>query len=661
MAGFKRVLIANRGEIAVRIARTAHSMGFETVAVYSEADASSPHVEACGRAVCLGPALPAESYLSINRVIGAARQAGADAIHPGYGFLAENAALAEACDQAGIVFIGPSPEAIRVMGNKRAAKARADGAGVPVIPGYRGEDQSDERLAREAATMGVPLMIKAAAGGGGRGLRLVEHMADVKPALQAARSEAVSGFGDDELILEKLIVGARHIEVQVFGDRHGNVVHLFERDCSIQRRHQKVIEEAPSPALDDELRKRMGAAACAAAKAIGYEGAGTVEFLLDSESRFYFLEMNTRLQVEHPVTERVTGLDLVEWQFRVALAEPLPLAQDEIELSGHAIEARLYAEDPDSDFLPQSGTLCLWRPCAGTGARTDHALRGGLEISPFYDPMIAKVVACGQSREDARRKLVQALERTVALGVRTNKQFLIKVLEQQEFIEGRAATDFIDRHGDALTNAGAEIANPVWALAAALISTRIAHTGGWRLTGEAPSWLLELASGEAVVAADVAAREGGYVISCGEDVFVLEFEGQKPADGILRFSLDGVAQTAAFVFAGPVLHLEYADRALSFRQAEVGNSKAEEDGGNVLAAPMAGRIVEIRTEQGAAVTAGQTLAVLEAMKMQHEVRAGRDGVVETVHVGPGHQVSDRQTLVTLTQPTSQALQGEAGE
>ncbi|RMF12385.1 MAG: ATP-grasp domain-containing protein, partial [Candidatus Dadabacteria bacterium] len=403
-----RVLVANRGEIAVRVMRTARRLGLKTVAVYSEADADMPHVSAADLAVCIGPPQVAASYLNVEAILDAAKRTGADAIHPGYGFLSENADFAEVCAQHGITFVGPPVEAIRLMGNKRAAKVRMIEAGVPCVPGYEGEDQADETLIAEAQRIGFPLMVKAAAGGGGRGMRIV-HEADALPAaLRSARSEAKGAFGSDELILERAVIAPRHVEIQVFGDTHGNVIHLGERDCSMQRRHQKVVEEAPSPAVDPELRAQMGEAAVRAAQACGYVGAGTVEFLLDDERNFYFLEMNTRLQVEHPVTESVTGEDLVEWQFRVADGQPLPLTQEQVELHGASIEVRLYAEDPANGFRPQTGRIEALGWPDHPDVRIDTGVGEGNEISPFYDPMIAKIISRGPDREHARRALIAA-------------------------------------------------------------------------------------------------------------------------------------------------------------------------------------------------------------------------------------------------------------
>ncbi|MGH6777399.1 MAG: acetyl-CoA carboxylase biotin carboxylase subunit, partial [Bradyrhizobium sp.] len=441
---FFRLLIANRGEIALRIMRTARRMGLGVVAVYSDADRDALHVRAADAAVRIGEALPAQSYLNIAAIVAAAKASGADAVHPGYGFLAENEELAAACKDAGLVFIGPSAEAIKTMGNKAAAKEMMRRAGVPCVPGYHGADQGDDTMIEEAEKIGFPVMIKAAAGGGGRGMRLVAQRAAFPDALRSARSEAKASFGDDALILERAIENPRHIEIQVFGDVYGNAIHLGERDCSVQRRHQKLIEEAPSPAVSPELREAMGAVAVEAVKRLSYEGAGTLEFLLDPEGTFYFMEMNTRLQVEHPVTEAITGLDLVELQLRVARGEPLGLRQEEVAFAGHAIEVRLCSEDASRDFMPQSGTMARWQ--MPDGIRVEHALRSGSEVPPFYDSMIAKLVSHGATREEARARLICALEQTIALGVTTNQAFLMSCLRHPAFARGQATTAFIESH-----------------------------------------------------------------------------------------------------------------------------------------------------------------------------------------------------------------------
>ncbi len=446
MTVFSKILVANRGEIACRIMKTAKQMGIETVAVYSEADANAPHKKMADEVIAIGPSPAPESYLAIDKIIKAAKSTGAEAIHPGYGFLSENADFARACTDAGLIFIGPSAEAITLMGNKAEAKRYMIKAGVPCIPGYEGEDQSDTAFEAEAEKIGFPVMVKAAGGGGGRGMRLVSKPERLINALTAARSEAERSFGSAELILEKAILEPRHIEIQVFADGQGNVVHMGERDCSIQRRHQKVIEEAPSPAVSEELRARMGATAVAATKSIDYSGAGTFEFLLSQEGEYYFLEMNTRLQVEHPVTECITGLDLVDWQLKVAAGEPLPLSQEQISFSGHAIEARLYSEDPYKGFLPKTGILSNWQEAEGLGIRTDHGLESGYEVSPYYDAMIAKVIGFGNSREAARRNLHSALKNTVDDGLTTNRRFLMSCLSHDAFRKGEATTAFIETY-----------------------------------------------------------------------------------------------------------------------------------------------------------------------------------------------------------------------
>src|SRR3954466_15231502 len=474
---FFKILIANRGEIALRIMRTARRLGYGVVAVYSDADRDALHVREADQAVRIGEALPAQSYLRIDAIIAAAKASGASAIHPGYGFLAENAEFAQACRDAGLVFIGPSPQAIRAMGNKAAAKEIMQKAGAPIVPGYQGADQSDAVMVAEANKIGFPVMIKAVAGGGGRGMRLVADAAAFPDALRSARSEAQGAFGDGSVILERAIVDPRHIEIQVFGDRHGNAIHLGERDCSVQRRHQKLIEEAPSPAVTPELRARMGAVAVAAVKSIGYEGAGTLEFLLDQTGAFYFMEMNTRLQVEHPVTEAITGLDLVELQLRIAAGEPLGLRQEDVKFSGHAIEVRLCSEDAGHDFMPQSGRMAFWQ--MPDGIRVEHALQSGSEIPPFYDSMIAKVIGHGATREEARGRLIVGLEQLTAFGVTTNQGFLISCLRHPGFAAGEATTAFIGKYRDELLAPRADDSTDA-GLAALLLYVTNPHAPPWR-------------------------------------------------------------------------------------------------------------------------------------------------------------------------------------
>ncbi|MGE0424031.1 MAG: acetyl-CoA carboxylase biotin carboxylase subunit [Reyranellaceae bacterium] len=647
---FSKILIANRGEIACRVARTAHALGYRTVAVFSDADAGAPHVLACDEAVALGGTLVGQSYLNVEKLLAAARTSGADAVHPGYGFLSENAGFAQACADAGLVFIGPPPSAIDAMGNKAAAKRRMIEAGVPCVPGYQGADQSDANLIAEATKIGLPVMVKAAAGGGGRGMRLVADEAELAEAIAGARNEAQNAFASGELILEKAVVDARHVEIQVFADAQGNVIHLGERDCSVQRRHQKVIEEAPSPAVYGALRQRMGAAAVAAARAIGYVGAGTVEFLLGADGAFYFLEMNTRLQVEHPVTEMITGQDLVAWQLRVAAGEKLPLTQEEVTLDGHAIEVRLYAEDPYAGFLPQTGTVAAWRPAEGPGLRTDHGMRDGQAISPFYDPMIAKVIAHGASRAEAVRKLVRALEQTVVLGPTTNRHFLLRLLRHPVFAAGEATTDFIARHFDAAALAPPPPSELHWALAAALIfrqGTRgvTPSLAGWRNSNPVAT-IVRVSAGEARQDALVQGDGNRLAVSIGERTYAIEIGAE--AEIWLRVAVDGVQRRVQVLATDRGVLLDLDGRSMAF--ADVTHEPAQARDGaadGILRAPMDGRIVSVRVGAGDTVEKGQTLVVLEAMKMQHQIRAASAGTVATVSVREGEQVSGRAILVTL--------------
>ncbi len=645
---FKKILIANRGEITCRIIRTAKALGYRTVAVYSDADAQALHVALADEAVCIGPAPVRESYLNVAALLAAARRTGADAVHPGYGFLSENDGFAQACLDAGLVFIGPDPQAILKMGNKAGAKRLMLAAGVPCVPGYQGADQSDATLLAKAAEIGFPIMVKAAAGGGGRGMRLVEHPQDLAVALVSARSEAGNAFGSEELILERAVIEPRHVEIQVFGDKHGHIIHLGERDCSIQRRHQKVFEEAPSPAVTPELRARMGAAAVAAARTVNYVGAGTVEFLLDRDGHFYFLEMNTRLQVEHPVTECITGLDLVAWQIAVARGEPLPLTQEQVTLNGHAIEVRLYAEDPYAGFLPQSGDVAVWRPPEGEGVRVDHGLVSGQTISPHYDPMIAKIIAHGPNRDEARRRLVGALQRTRVLGLPTNRAFLEAVAQHPAFAAGDTTTAFIDQHfgGDALLRPQPDslalaLASTLWFEVTAAPDSR-----PWRSSGPA-RWPMLIGEGEHRHAVHITAHEAQrYTVEIGKARHSLTIVGREAET--LRFSADGVQRHAAAVFAGGLLHLEIGATSASFEDltyappaAAAGSAESR------VLAPMNGRVLAVFVQPGDVVSKGQRLAVLEAMKMEHQLLARRDGVVEQVAVRVGDQVPTRALLVSL--------------
>jgi geranyl-CoA carboxylase alpha subunit len=652
MTPFTKILIANRGEIACRIARTARDLGYRTVAVFSDADQGAPHVRLADEAVRIGPPAANESYLKVDALVAAARQAGADAVHPGYGFLSENAEFAAACAAAGLVFIGPAPAAIRAMGNKARAKVLMLAAGVPCVPGYQGESQADDALTAQAHRIGFPLMVKAAAGGGGRGMRLVAGPDDLSKALARARSEAANAFGSDEVILERAITDARHVEIQIFADRHGNVIHLGERDCSVQRRHQKVIEEAPSPAVSAELRARMGEAAVAAARAIDYCGAGTVEFLLDAGGQFYFLEMNTRLQVEHPVTEAVTGLDLVAWQLRIAAGEALPLEQHQVALEGHAIEARLYAEDPYRGFLPGSGTVIDWRPASALGVRVDHGLRPGQDVSPFYDPMMAKIIAHGATREEARRRLIAAIEDSIVLGLDTNRSFLLSVLRHEAFAAGAATTAFIDQHF-AAGSPGMQRPAPdarTLALAAVLLFDGPGGSGRsrpWFSSGASPAWPLRLGLGDAQHMASIAALGADrFAVTLGErtiDIAIVE----RLANGV-RYATDGLQRTAHHALHDGVLHLDLGGQTIAVREMvlEVGGL-SRKDASSRLLAPMNGSIVAVLGKAGDHVTRGQCIVVLEAMKMQHEIAAERDGVIETVSVKQGDQVATRQLLAVL--------------
>ncbi|WBY02339.1 acetyl-CoA carboxylase biotin carboxylase subunit [Ramlibacter tataouinensis] len=630
---FHKILVANRGEIALRIMRTAHRLGYRTVGVYSSADADSPHVAAADQAVCIGEPAPAQSYLNVDALLAAARAAGADAVHPGYGFLAENEGFAQACRDAGLVFIGPSPESIRAMGDKAAAKRRMAEAGLPCIPGYDGSAQDEQRLLQEAQRIGWPVMIKATAGGGGRGMRLARSAGEFPDLLRSAQSEASHAFGDGTVLLERAIESPRHVEIQVFADRHGQVVHLGERDCSVQRRHQKLVEEAPSPAVDAALRERMGAAAVAAMRAIGYEGAGTLEFLLDADGRFWFMEMNTRLQVEHPVTEALTGLDLVEWQLRVAAGEPLPLRQEQIRFDGHAIEVRLCAEDPAQGFLPQSGTLLRWQPPAGL--RVEHALASGCAIPPWYDSMVAKLVAHGATREQARRRLLRGLDELVALGVPTNQALLARCLQHPAFAAGQATTAFIAQHEAQLLGDGASPAAK--AVAAWLLVAdpqRPAHP-------LAPALALPLRfdlGGETVLAQVARTAPGCFAVRIGDEAHSLQVAALDV--GQAHVLVDGVQAQMPFVRQGDGLWFLFAGQPLHAvdrtRQPLRRGAGAASDGR--VRASMNGRVVAVLVEPGQAVQAGQPLLALEAMKMEHVHAAPVDGTVEAVLAAVGEQV-----------------------
>jgi len=657
MPAFSKILIANRGEIACRVIATAHRLGYRTVAVFSEADAEARHVQLADEAVCIGPAPANQSYLRIDSIIAAAQRTGADAIHPGYGFLSENADFARACATAGIVFIGPSVEAIRLMGSKRLSKLAMLEAGVPCIPGYEGAAQDDDTLTREAVRIGYPLMIKASAGGGGRGMRLVHEASELIPQLKTARSEAQNAFGSGELILEKAVLYPRHVEIQIFGDHHGNLVYLGERDCSVQRRHQKVLEEAPCPIMTPELRRTMGEAAVKAAASVNYSGAGTVEFLLDQNGDFYFLEMNTRLQVEHPVTELITGQDLVAWQIQVAEGRPLPLSQEQIQLNGHAIEVRLYAEDAAHGFLPQTGQVLRWEPAIFDGIRIDHGLQEGQTITPFYDPMLAKIIAHGATRDEARRRLIRAVEDCVLLGVQGNQRFLANLLKHPEFAAGKATTAFIGENLQDDPSLSPQLPSPTeLAVTAALLYQATAYAcapqpslAGWRNAGNAP-WRFLLKHSEQQYPVELSVIESGSqpllsakVGTCEIALRLLKTDGRWAT-----LELDGIRRRLAYHQDGEQLWLYGTNGNLEFSDIshQPADGKLTANSGS-LKAPMDGAIVEVLVSEGEAVGKGQLLLVLEAMKMEHPLKAGIDGVVRRVHVSKGDQVKGRQVLLEV--------------
>ncbi len=615
---FRTLLIANRGEIACRIMRTAQRLGIATVAVYSDADADAAHVAMADKAFRIGPPSPRESYLNRDAILEAATASGADAVHPGYGFLSENAEFAEACAAAGIAFVGPPAAAIRAMGLKDRAKALMAKAGVPIVPGYLGDDQSPEQLRKEADKIGYPVLIKAVAGGGGKGMRRVESAPTFAAALEGAKREAKSAFGDDKVLIEKYVTRPRHIEVQVFADAHGNAIHLFERDCSLQRRHQKVIEEAPAPGMSAAMRKSVGAAAVKAAKAVNYVGAGTIEFIADASDglrpdRIWFMEMNTRLQVEHPVTESITGADLVEWQLRVAAGEALPLKQNELHINGHAIEARLYAEDPQKGFLPSIGRL-EWLRLPGS-VRVDTGVREGDAVTPFYDPMIAKVIAHDATREGAAAKLAAALAQVEIAGLQTNNAFLIRALTHPEFVRGDVDTGFIDRHLSDLVPAATTPARSLQAAAQFIVSE---HGNA----GSSDPW---------------SAHDGFRLGARTRPAIEFAVDGERV---LVEVTDTASPERAVRLESGAIAVMDHGETIVVHPYDPFAAADALGAATDRIVTPMPGRIVQLLVKAGDIVKRGQPLAVLEAMKMEHTLSAPADDVIESVNVSAGDQVSE---------------------
>jgi len=660
---FKKILIANRGEIACRVAVTAKRMAIKTVAVYSDADANAKHVGVCDEAIHIGGSAPKDSYLRWERIIEAAKATGAEAIHPGYGFLSENEEFARACADAGLVFIGPPPSAIKAMGLKAESKQLMEKAGVPLVPGYHGSDQNPELLKKEADRIGYPVLIKASAGGGGKGMRAVEKSEDFAVALESCKREAISSFGDDAMLVEKYAQRPRHIEIQVFGDTHGNYVYLFERDCSVQRRHQKVLEEAPAPGMTEAMRKKMGEAAVAAARAVKYVGAGTVEFIVeqrpDGTMKFYFMEMNTRLQVEHPVTEAITGLDLVEWQLLVAAGGKLPLAQSQLAINGHAIEARICAETPDKNFLPATGTLHVYDKPACTSfesgdVRVDDGVRQGDAISPFYDSMVAKLIVHGKTREEALARLDEALAQTRIVGLSTNVQFLRYVVRSPSFANANLDTALIPRESAVLFNQ--EPVGLAMAAAAAVAQTLLSEKAlegvdpfsrrdGWRSHGVNVRRFEFEFHGEPAKAELTYLHDGALSLSVGDASGLLVFV--KTAQGTdVQFA--GQRSTAMVYRQGEVAHVFAAAGATQITLidmlAHAGQGPTE---GGRLSAPMPGKVVSFGVKAGDKVVKGQPLAVMEAMKMEHTIAAPADGVVDELLYAPGDQVAEGAELLKI--------------
>ncbi|GGY27728.1 acetyl/propionyl/methylcrotonyl-CoA carboxylase subunit alpha [Pseudoduganella albidiflava] len=668
---FKKILIANRGEIACRVAATARKMGIRTVAVYSEADANAKHVAVCDEAVLLGPAPAKESYLCGEKIIAIALATGAQAIHPGYGFLSENAEFAEACAEAGLVFIGPPAAAMRAMGSKSAAKSLMEKAGVPLVPGYHGDEQDAAFLQREADRIGYPVLLKASAGGGGKGMRVVDNAEAFREALASCKREAISSFGDDKVLAEKYLQRPRHIEIQVFADTHGDCIYLFERDCSVQRRHQKVLEEAPAPGMTDERRAAMGDAAVAAAKAVGYVGAGTVEFIANQDGSFYFMEMNTRLQVEHPVTEMITGLDLVEWQLRVAAGEPLPKRQDDLRIHGHALEARIYAENPDKGFLPSIGTLrhldtpeAVQFEVGGTpyqpaAVRVDSGVREGDAISPWYDPMIAKLIVWGADRKQALARMAQALSQYQIVGLAGNVAFLKRLVESEAFASADLDTGLIERNAEVLFAPARSVPVAALALAAvALIEHEKAEARGTNAAdpwGRAVGWRLNARYARTLAFRDDGGHEYAPVFTylphgwelairgLSVDVALLARDGVDLSVRLGDASVHGTVRRdgdAFHVFTGGGHYVLHHEDPL----AHAGESEVE---GGRLTAPMPGKVVAVLASQGQDVKKGEPLVIMEAMKMEHTIAAPHDGIVDEILYAVGDQVADGAPLLAF--------------
>ncbi|MBB1489174.1 acetyl/propionyl/methylcrotonyl-CoA carboxylase subunit alpha [Oceanospirillum sediminis] len=666
---FNKILIANRGEIACRVIRTAHRLGIRCVAIYSEADANAMHVAMADEAVCVGPAPSKDSYLKMDTILEVAKQTGAQAIHPGYGFLSENAPFVQKCQEADIVFIGPPASAIEAMGSKSAAKRIMEEANVPLVPGYHGEDQDPALLKRHSDEMGYPVLLKATAGGGGKGMRVVWAADEFDSALDAAKREAMNGFADDTMLVEKYLTKPRHVEIQVFCDKHGNSVYLAERDCSVQRRHQKVVEEAPAPGMSDELRKAMGEAAVRAAEAIGYEGAGTVEFLLDEDGSFYFMEMNTRLQVEHPVTELITGQDLVEWQLKAASGQTLPLKQDDVQINGHAVEVRIYAEDPDNDFLPATGKLEYLRtPEENRYVRVDTGVREGDEVSIYYDPMIAKLIVWDENRDRAMQRMSQALTEYRIAGMKTNTHFLKRLIDNPAFRAAELDTGFIEKHEETLfpgtsgnSQGGSHSANPL-ALAALYTllkqgqqrQAEAVHShdttspwhqfSGWRLNEE-PALAVRFKVGDEEKSVQVNWLNQGYRLSIDGHIVIAD---GKLEDDVLKASFNGHNRNAFVAeLAGHItVFTDQGAFECQWLHPDLDNHEFEEEGGS-LTAPMNGSIVAVLVEAGQKVTKGTSLVIMEAMKMEHTITASSDGTVTEIFYQAGDLVEGGADLLAF--------------